>query len=47
MGFAGPDLLARRPATVAAIAVANKIARLAWAIMAKRERDKESAALAA
>jgi transposase len=40
-------LLARRPTKVAAIAFANKIARMAWAIMAKGERYKEPAALAA
>jgi transposase len=40
-------LLARRPTKVAAIALANKIARIAWAIMAKGERYKEPAALAA
>jgi transposase len=40
-------LLARRPTKVAAIALANKIARMAWAIMAKDERYKEPAALAA
>ena len=39
-------LLARRPTKVAAIALANKIARIAWAIMAKGERYKEPAALA-
>jgi transposase len=40
-------LLARRPTKVAAIALANKIARMAWAIMAKGERYNEPAALAA
>jgi transposase len=40
-------LLARRPAKVAAIALANKIARMAWALMARGERYKEPAALAA
>jgi transposase len=40
-------LLARRPTKVAAIALANKIARIAWAMMAKGERYKEPAALAA
>jgi transposase len=40
-------LLARRPTKVAAIALANKIARMAWAMMAKRERYREPAALAA
>jgi transposase len=40
-------LLARRPTKVAAIALANKIARMVWAVMAKGERYKEPAALAA
>ena len=40
-------LMARRPTKVAAIALANKIARMAWAMMAKGERYKEPAALAA
>jgi transposase len=41
------SLLARRPTKVAAIALANKIARMAWAMMAKGERYKEPLALAA
>ena len=40
-------LLARRPTKVAAIALANKIARMAWAMMAKGEHYREPAALAA
>jgi transposase len=39
-------LLARRPTKVAAIALANKMARMAWAMMAKGEQYKEPAALA-
>ena len=40
-------LLARRPTRVAAIALANKIARMAWAMMVRGERYKETVALAA
>jgi transposase len=40
-------LLARRPTKVAAIALANKLARIAWAMMVRNERYKEPAALAA
>ncbi len=40
-------LLARRPTKVAAIALANKIARMAWAMMARGERYKQPLALAA
>ena len=40
-------LLARRPTKVAAIALANKIARMVWAMMVKGERYKEPVALAA
>jgi transposase len=38
-------LLARRPTKVAAIALANKLARMAWAATAKGECYKESVAL--
>ena len=38
-------LLARRPTKVAAIALANKLARIAWALMAKGDRYKIPAAL--
>jgi transposase len=40
-------LLARRPVKVAAIALANKLARMVWAMMTRGERYKEPAALAA
>jgi transposase len=39
-------LLARRPSKVAAIALANKMARMVWAMMARGERYKEPVALA-
>src|SRR5205085_10915892 len=39
--------LARRPTKVAAIALANKIARMAWAMMARGEHYREPIALAA
>jgi transposase len=40
-------LLARRHSKIAAIALANKIARMAWAMMARGARYKEPVALAA
>ena len=40
-------LLARRPTKVAAIALANKLARMAWAMMVRGERYRTPAALAA
>src|SRR5262249_15912337 len=40
-------LLARRPTKRAAIALANKLARMVWAMMTRGERYKEPVALAA
>ena len=40
-------LLMRRPTKVAAIALANKLARMAWAMMTRGERYREPIALAA
>ena len=40
-------LLTRQPTKIAAIALANKIARMAWAMMARGERYREPVALAA
>jgi transposase len=40
-------LLVRQPAKVAAIALTNKLARMAWAMMAKGERYRNPVALAA
>lgn len=37
------QLLARRPTKVAAVALANKVARMVWAFMAKGERYREPA----
>lgn len=41
------EMLARRPAKVAAIALANKIIRMAWAMMVRGEKYREPDALAA
>ena len=41
-----PKLLERRPTKVAAIALANKLARMAWAMMARGQSYKEPVALA-
>jgi transposase len=40
-------LLVRRPTKVAAIALANKLARMAWAMMARNERYSEEVAATA
>jgi len=40
-------LLVRRPTKIAAIALANKMARMVWAMMARGERYKEPVALTA
>ena len=40
-------LLARRPTKIAAIALANKMARMVWAMMTRGERYKDPIALAA
>jgi transposase len=40
-------IMERRPIKVAAVALANKIARIAWAVMARGERFKESRLLTA
>ena len=40
-------LLTRKPTKVAAIALANKLARMAWAMMARGERYRQPVALAA
>ena len=40
-------LLARRPTKIAAIAFANKMARMVWAMMTRGERYKDPIALAA
>ena len=41
------ELMARRPVKVAAIALANKIIRMVWAMMVLGERYREPAAMAA
>jgi transposase len=40
-------LMERRPTKVAAVALANKIARIAWVVMARGERYREPAQQAA
>ena len=41
------QLMARRPVKVAAIALANKIIRMVWAMMVRGEKYREPVALAA
>ena len=41
------QLMARRPTKVAAVALANKIARLTWAIMVRGDRYREPALMPA
>jgi transposase len=40
-------LLGRRPRKVAAVALANKMARIAWALMARGERYRASRTISA
>jgi len=40
------DLLKRRPVNVAVVALANKLARIAWAVMARGEDYRKPAASA-
>jgi len=41
------NIMERRPVKVAAVALANKIARMAWAMMVRREQFKEPSLLPA